>query len=144
MCFWNRIILNVLLFSLAQNCLDFWKSAFVVKFWSGHIFNWSHFYRTERVIFLFGIFLFWSDDFIIKNIVKQFFWYHWFEWISAGMGYFEDLFWTLPKFVYLALETHSLDWISDLFNVDHSFIGWRMEHVTGLDGLLTLLLITEN
>jgi len=59
------------------------------------------------------------------------------------MRYLKNLFWTLTKFIYLAFKAHSLNWISDFFNVYHSFISQRMKNIVRFYRLLSTLFITE-
>jgi hypothetical protein len=60
------------------------------------------------------------------------------------MRNFKDLFWALAEFIDLAFESHSFNRISDILNVYHSFICQRMEYVTGLNRLLSSLLVSKN
>ena len=57
---------------------------------------------------------------------------------------FKDLFGALAEFIDLTFESHSFNRIGDILNVYHSFICQRMEYVTGLDSLLSSLLVSKN
>ena len=60
------------------------------------------------------------------------------------MGYFEDLLRTLSKLVDLALDSHLLNGVLYLLNVNHSLVSEGMEKVECLNGLLPTLFVAED
>ena len=60
------------------------------------------------------------------------------------MWNFENLFRTLAKLIDLTLDSHLLNGVLDLLNVDHSLVSEGMEQIEGLDCFLSALFVAED
>jgi len=103
-----------------------------------YVFHWIYLYWDALKLFLFFpilILIILNFEGICKDRLIR---------VSWRMGDFEDLFWALTKLIYLAFDSHFLNWVFYALNVNHSLVSKRVKEIKRFDCLLSSLLVAKN